>query len=161
VNANDRIVFRAGRLDRVDTTSAPECGCPAQHDAPLRASNETPVQMQKGDPPSASPIGKPPENSSDPSSAEPSSGDPSSAKDVKVQIDAPLVFHATGPPPKAKVEEVGVQIYSAPSVTVQTSADSNSASDRDQPPAAAESADKVKKKGFFRRVGGAIASIFH
>jgi hypothetical protein len=161
VNANDRIVFRAGRLDRVDTTSAPECGCPAQHDAPLRASNEMPEQSLKNAAPSAAPVGKPAENSSGPPSCVPSSGDSSSAKEVKVQIDAPLVFHATGPPPKAKVEEVGVQIYSAPSVTVQTSAASNSASDRDQPTAASESADKVKKKGFFRRVGGAIASIFH
>jgi hypothetical protein len=166
VNANDHIVFHSGRLDRVDTASTTECGCPAQHEPPLRASSAVREQAQTDAPPSAlkdrsasetaslegsnAPIGKQEENSTD----------PSSVKEVKVQIDAPLVFHATGPPPKAKVEEVGVQIYSAPSVTVQTPAASDAARDGDQPSTGAESADRVKKKGFFRRVGGAIASIF-
>ena len=167
INANDHIVFHAGRLDRVDTASNKECGCPAQHDVPLRASSELPEQAQKDGTPSTlndrSPsetasldgssalMGKPAENSSA----------TSPVKEVKVQIDAPLVFHATGPPPKAKVEEVGVQIYSDHSVTVQTPAASDAARDGNQPSTELGSADRVKKKGFFRRVGGAIASIFH
>jgi hypothetical protein len=89
---------------------------------------------------SAAPIGEQPENSSETSPG---------VKEVKVQIDAPLVFHATGPPPKTAVEDVGVQIYSDPSVAVATSAAADSAG-----------TTKPPKRGFFRRVGGAFAAIF-
>lgn len=166
VNANSHVVFRSGRLDRVDTVAAAECGCPGQHDAPLRASSELPEQTQKDGTPStardrspsetasldssAIPIGKPAENSSD----------TSPVKEVKVQLDAPLVFHATGPPPKAAVEEVGVQIYSDPSVTVPASSAPDSSSNGNQARGGAASPAKAPKKGFFRRVGGAVASIF-
>lgn len=166
VNANDHIVFHSGRLDRVDTAATAECGCAASHDAPLRASSELPEQTQNDGRPSTlkdrspsetaslensqAPMGKPTENSPD----------SSAVKEVKVQIDAPLVFHATGPPPKAAVEEVGVQIYSDPSVTVPVSAAPDSSGNGSQPRGGAGSAAKAPKKGFFRRVGGAFASIF-
>lgn len=161
VKATDHVVFRSGRLDRVDMAASTDCGCPAHREPPLRASSEIQEQSQKNGPPlrssetsspsslssksaeleqSAAPIGEQPENSSETSPG---------VKEVKVQIDAPLVFHATGPPPKAAVEDVGVQIYSDPSVAVATSAATDSAGNTKPP-----------KRGFFRRVGGAFAAIF-
>jgi Localisation of periplasmic protein complexes. len=166
VNASDHIVFGSGRLDRVDTAATTECGCAAQHDTPLRASRELLEQTHqdgtlstlKDRPPSETaslensqaPMGKATETSSD----------TSPVKEVKVQLDAPLVFHATGPPPKAAAQEVGVQIYSDSSVTVPASSATDSAGNAPQPQAGTASIAKAPKKGFFRRVGGAFASIF-
>src|SRR5713101_8473689 len=44
VKATDQLVFRSGQLDRVDMAVPLECGCPPPREAPLRATNDLPVQ---------------------------------------------------------------------------------------------------------------------
>ena len=46
VKATDQLVFRAGRLDRVDMAVPLECGCTPAHDSPMRVTSALPVQTQ-------------------------------------------------------------------------------------------------------------------
>jgi AMIN domain len=157
VKATDQLVFRAGRLDRVDMAVPLECGCPPPRDSPLRATNNLPTQSRTEG------AAMPPVNASPASVAEahaenvPATGVPATAapldasvapNELHVQIAAPFVFHATGPPP-APIEDVrALPLDSRPRVAPALAAPLPPPSN---PPS----------RGFFKRLGGFFASLFH
>jgi hypothetical protein len=172
VKATDQLVFRSGQLDRVDMAVPLECGCPPPREAPLRAANDVPTETreQRGEIPAS-------HARSDAETAHAggagSTGIPASAASVgvpvsaapnelHVQVEAPFVFHATGPPP-APVEEVrGLPLDPRSGAAAALAAPlSPSAKDSPRPVGVeAASATRAPARGFFRRIGGFFAALF-
>lgn len=163
VKATDQLVFRAGQLDRVDMSVPLECGCPPPRQATIRATNDLPMQTSASATRQANGTVLPDPAAQAPPVARHASDAPSPASDASrgdlhVQISAPLVFHATGPPP-APVED----IHALPLDSRETSATELAAA-APLPPARSpqvSSAPAPRPRGFFRRLGGFFASIFH
>jgi len=173
VKATDQLVFRSGQLDRVDMAVPLECGCPPPRDTPLRADNNLPTQSQ------AQRGAMPPLNASPAPDAETahagavSTGIPATAapldasaapNELHVQIEAPFVFHATGPPP-APVEEVRALPHdSRPGAVPVLAAPLPPPSANDTPkPVDAEAASSHHSpaRRLFRKIGGFFAALFH
>jgi len=172
VKATDQLVFRAGQLDRVDMAVPLECGCPPPRDPPLRATNDLPMQSK------AESAAMPPVNAGPAPVAEmhaenvpaiemPPTVAPLDASvapnELHVQIEAPFVFHATGPPP-APVEEVRALPLNSRSRTAPAMAAPLPPPENQMPkPAGTETAatDRAPKRGFFRKLGGLFAALFH
>lgn len=160
VKATDQLVFRSGQLDRVDMSVPLECGCPPSREAPLRAANSLPTLDQspaaaglKGE--NTSPAGLPAASSREDLAATPNQ--------LHVQVEVPFVFHPTGPAP-APVEDVkALPIDSRPltiaAVVAPLPPSANQPSTPDGAPT--ESANHPPERGFFRRLGGFFAAIFH
>lgn len=108
VKATDQLVFRRGRLDQVDMSVPLECGCPPPRQPALRAVNNVPMASEASPtnpiPANANPI---PASAEKAASAAPATDTPANhaEPELHVQVEAPLVFRATGPPP-APVEDV-------------------------------------------------------
>jgi hypothetical protein len=170
VKATDQLMFHAGQLDRVDMAVPLECGCPPPGDAVLRATSNLPVQNH------ASNAALPPVNASPAPVAEttheesaPSTGTPATALDASVapnelhvQVAAPFVFQATGPPP-APVEDVrALPPDDRPHSTQALAAPLPPPAAMTQPGSAQpESSKQAPSRGFFRRLGGFFAALFH
>ena len=178
VKATDQLVFHSGQLDRVDMAVPLECGCPPPRDTPLRASNNLPVQSKTPNdaiPPPMNvrpaPVAAPAHTESSPSTALPATTPAAAApldasvapNELHVEVEAPFVFRATGPPP-APLEDVRAlppdsrpRTAPAPVAPLPPSASEN------PKPASAEtaSANPPPARGFFRRLGGFFASLFH
>ncbi len=166
VKATDQLVFRSGQLDHVDMAVPLECGCPPPRDAPLRAENNLPVESraQRGVTPlkagpaadtalaeSARSTGIPATTTSLDASAS------ASPNELHVQVEAPFVFHATGPPPAPVEEARALPFDSRPGAAPALAAP--------LPPPASETpeagaAAKRPVRGFFRRIGGFFATLF-
>src|SRR5271157_3492063 len=176
VKATDQLVFRSGQLDRVDMTVPLECGCPPPREAPLRATSNLPTQSQiqnkvQGDalPPvnaSPAPAAETAHAESTGSTGVPAAGAPLDASvapnELHVQIEAPFVFHSTGPPP-APVEDVrALPLDSRPLAAPALAAPLPPAASAKPKPAGTEtaSANHAPARGFFRKLGGFFAALF-
>jgi hypothetical protein len=170
VKATDQLVFHSGQLDRVDMAVPLECGCPPARPAVERASNDLPVQSQTASE-ALPPANKNPAQPMDSPSTDSSSGGipasnsaqiaapPPVPNELHVQISAPLVFNATGPPP-APVEDVRalpLDVRGTPSteLSVTPSPPANAQTAR----SAGASADN-HPRGFFHKLGHFFSSMF-
>ena len=91
-----------------------------------------------------------------------SSGVPAgAANEIHVEVEAPLVFHATGPPP-VPVEDVrALPLDSRQIAMAQVAALPPPMAGTTEKAAGAAAAGNQKPRGFFRRIGGFFASWFH
>jgi hypothetical protein len=163
VKATEQIVFRSGQLDRVDMKVPLECGCPPS-DAAMRAISDLPTQTRE---PSAAPAVNTNLAATETARVDPapSTGMPAASGDpneIHVQIEAPFVFNATGPPP-APVEDVRA---------LPSDARHYAAMPLDDPlaPVQGKTAKSANKdlvahrspaRGFFKKIGGFFSGLFH
>jgi len=176
VKATDQLMFRSGQLDRVDMAVPLECGCPPPRDPPLRATSDLPMQSQAESalPPvnaSPAPVAETAQAESAPSASLPTTGVPAAAapldasvapNELHVQVEAPFVFHATGPPP-APVEDVrALPLDSRPREAPALAAPLPPPTKESPRPAGTEtaSANHAPARGFFRKLGGFFAALF-
>jgi AMIN domain len=173
VKATDQLMFRSGQLDRVDMAVPLECGCPPPRDPPLRATSDLPMQSQALPPANASPapVAETTQAESAPSGGLPATGVPAAAapldasvapNELHVQVEAPFVFHATGPPP-APVEDVrALPLDSRPREAPAVAAPLPPPTKESPRPAGTEtaSANHAQARGFFRKLGGFFAALF-
>ncbi len=173
VKATDQLVFRSGQLDRVDMSVPLECGCPPPRDAPLRATNNLPMQSRRQSEvvPPLNASAAPAAERADAEKSTASSGVPAAAappdasvapNELHVQVEAPFVFHATGPPP-APVEDVSaLPLDSRPQAAPLLAAPLPPPESEKPKPAGTEtaSANHAPARGFFRKLGGFFAAFF-
>lgn len=176
VKSTDQLMFHSGQLDRVDMAVPLECGCPPPHDPPQRATNNLPVQSETPNPPSSAlppmnanpaPAVETPHADSAPASGVPATSSPLVASiapnELHVQVEAPFVFRATEPPP-APVEDVRpLPPESRPGATLALATPLPPAANQQSSLGGRQtaSADPAPKRGFFRKLGGFFASLFH
>jgi hypothetical protein len=182
VKATDQLMFHLGRLDQVDANVPMECGCPAPRPPVMRASgqelpvipeSQAPANLrlaQADDPPRPTPTLS---TLSAPSSATPSSAPVNlsvippqtipwttpSASAIHIAADAPLVYRGTDLQPAPTLEAARLPLVSpARQPKLQTVALA--------PPPHAFQAEqngsaKPPQRGFFGKVKGFFASVFH
>jgi hypothetical protein len=173
VKATDQLMFRAGQLDRVDMAVPLECGCPPPRDPPLRATSNLPMQSEALPPVNASPapVAETAQAEPAPAASLPATGVPAGAapldasaapNELHVQVEAPFVFHATGPPP-APVEDVrALPLDSRPRESPPVAAPLPPSARENQKAVGTEtaSANHPPARGFFKRLGGFFAALF-
>ena len=177
VKATDQLMFRSGQLDRVDMAVPLECGCPPPRDPPLRATSNLPMQSEARNeaPPvnaSPAPVAERAQAESAPSTGLPATGVPAAAaapldvsvapNELHVQVEAPFVFHATGPPPAPAAD-----VSALPADSRQVGAPEVAAplppSTTENPKAAgteSASANHAPARGFFKKLGSFFAALF-
>jgi hypothetical protein len=172
VKATDQLVFRSGQLDRVDMSVPLECGCPPSRQPILRAVNHLPVASEA---PPASPMparaGPAPSVATAPHENTASSAAPAADTDMAtnhttpelhVQVEAPFVFHAKGPPPPPIEDVRALPMESRPLSAPALSAPLPPPARGTQKPTGTETAraNPAPSRGFFRRLGRFFSAIF-
>jgi hypothetical protein len=180
VKATDQLMFHSGQLDRVDMAVPLECGCPPPRNATQRATNNLPVESETPNPPSVTlpPLNTNPEPAAQTPHAEsaPSTGIPASTaaptaapldasvapNELHVQVEAPLVFHATGPAPPPLDEVRALPLDSRPGAVPALASPLPPPVNKNSSTANGEtaSANPPPKRGFFRKLGGFFAALF-
>lgn len=168
VKANDQLMFRSGRLDKVESAMPMDCGCPASTPPVMLASaSPTPAVPDKnisgavhlaqpGEPPSAPasslPAGMP---SAAGSSVLGREKTPASQKQKQVTIVEPFVFRATDPPPAPTLEAERL-----PTTTVGREAKSPAVVVLPPSSRSKGQASKSAHHGFFGKIKGFFAGMF-
>ncbi len=167
VKATDQLVFRGGKLDRVDMAVPLECGCPPPRPAIDRAGNDLPEQNSATSAAVSSDRDPKPQTAAAPSvtsgvAAEaeiPPAGE-RDANELHVQVSAPLVFTATGPPP-APVEDVrALPLDSRQTKMVDAVVAPAPPAGAAARPASGEVASANRPHGFFHKIGRFFSSLF-
>src|SRR5262249_41889482 len=164
VKPTDQLVFHSGQLDRVDMAVPLECGCPPPRQPVLRASNTPPAVIDAQPSAGASQgVGTEPvhaeSGTTDGNQAAAPLGVSVAPNVLHVQVAAPFVFRAAGPPP-APLEDVrALPLDSRPLPAPALSAAPPS---RGQKPSGTETAtiDSTPRKGFFGKLRGFFAAMF-
>ncbi|MBI3646275.1 MAG: AMIN domain-containing protein [Acidobacteriales bacterium] len=169
VKATDQLVFHFGQLDRVDMAVPLECGCPPPRQPVLRASNDLPVISEAQAPANPNQVAIPASTETAHTESATSDGMPVAAtptdnsaasNELHVQVEAPFVFRATGPPP-APVEDVrALPLDTRPLPAPALSAPLPPAHGRKPAGTVTASADPSPRRGFFRKLGGFFAAMF-
>jgi hypothetical protein len=157
VKATDQLVFRSGRLDRVDMAVPLECGCPPPREAPLRAVNHLPEQSDGRNHGVGN--GGPAANANRASAALPVNEE-SAPNELHVQADVPLVFRASGPPPVPLEVLRDLPVDSRPRTTFAPVAPLPPLVEGGPTPAISATAS-ANDRGFLRRIAGFFAALFH
>ena len=173
VKATDQLMFRSGQLDRVDMAVPLECGCPPPRDLPLRATSNLPMQSEAPPPVNASPpaVVETAQAESAPAASLPATGVPAAAapldvsvapNELHVQVEAPFVFHATGPPPAPAEDVRALPLDSRPGAAPPLAAPLPPPTNENQKAVGTEtaSANHAPARGFFKRLGGFFAALF-
>lgn len=161
VKPTDQLVFRLGHLDRVDMAVPLECGCPPPRQVSLPLADNPPLQIRA---PAAETI----QTELSPSAATPAAGVPQGASpapnELQVQVTAPFVFRANGPPPPpAPLDDVralplDTRRSAVPALAAPLPPRLN---DKPNPPGGATaSPNREAVRRFFRKLGSFFAAIF-
>jgi hypothetical protein len=156
VKATDQLVFRGGRLGRVDMNVPLECGCPPPRQNIERAANEVPADVATTgqERPAATADAQTVAETSPPKGVQPAVAAENAQNEMHVQVTAPLVFRATGPPP-ARTGEANA----APAEQKSGAAKDGAAAAAPSPGLTVEI--EQPKRNIFRRIGGWFARVFH
>jgi phenylpyruvate tautomerase PptA (4-oxalocrotonate tautomerase family) len=182
VKASDQLVFRLGQLDRVDTAASPDCGCPVSRNAPLRAEKDPASDMARASENSGASASQANPAATNPGGSEAATGIPATraedsagsanrrsaepalaANEIHVQVEAPLVFHAEGPPPTAAVdgEDLPLESRAIPPPALVAPLPPELRPAQVASTAASSTKQQSQHRGFFQRIGGFFASFFH
>jgi hypothetical protein len=149
VNSTEQVEFQAGQIAMRNASTPPDCGCPVPAQM-ITATAESPQVTPR------STVVPPTQNAVDASQQAGlgSSALPAPDKNqVHIQVDAPFVFRATDPSPRAPYREVAQLslIYSPRPAPLEVMV-------LPPPPQLAEA--KPKNNGFFGKIKGLFAAIF-
>jgi len=170
VKATDQLVFHSGQLDRVDMAVPLECGCPPAREPVLRAATVPPVISDAQPSANATQVSSAPvtDTETPPGNAAPPDGSPGAPplnvavapNELHVQVAAPFVFHATGPPP-APAEDVRALPLDSRSLPVPAlSAPLPPAHGTKPSGTETASVDSPPRRGFFGKLRGFFAAMF-
>jgi hypothetical protein len=166
VKATDQLLFHSGRLDEVDMSVPLECGCPPRQPI-LRAGND-PAQVTDastsgpqnlGARPSVAEL-KPQEGSTRGGSTLPAATPTPDSKQVRMQVEAPLVFRATDLPPAPIGETRALPAQSRQVAGLGISDPLPPIPPAKPQGASSEAANAPPRRGFFGKLRGFFTSMF-
>ncbi len=157
VKPGEQVVFRSGRLASMDTTDSSDCGCPAPSLPVMRASSEAVPDNDSSDPVHLAESGVTPAPVSMAEAGSETAPLPSSqSQDSHIRIEAPLVFRASDLPASEPAAKPQVHGLPGSASTVSTLLPATGL------PAPSPQAPSDKShRGFFGKVKGFFAAIFH
>ena len=163
VKATDQLVFHSGQLDRVDMAVPLECGCPPMRQPVLRAENPMPVvtdaQPATATEPAKAVVVDTARNEVAAAQGVPAAPGASVApNELHVQVSAPFVFRATGPPPAPAEDVSALPVSSRPLSAAALSAVPPSGQKSEGPEMA--SAQTTTRHGFFGKLRGFFSALF-
>jgi hypothetical protein len=153
VKPGELVVFRSGRLNASNATATADCGCPAAPIPVMRAAADVASSEDSADSGHLAQPGDRRPLSVALAGSETEPLPPATSKDTHIQIEAPLVFRASDLPPA----------HPATGSEAHSLAPDNSMSSTAMPATIlpAPSSTPRPHQGFFRRVKGFFAAIFH